>query len=101
MGDIINNTQVTKNANLVYLTTHESEKTEEAKLLNANDELINSWYGVAGDAFMCMANIIEDGVGLTAGFTQNSAFATDDAVYHFGKEDGSRKDSMDSNLTIL
>ena len=101
MGDIVNNTQVTKAANLLYTTTYESEKSEEARLFDVNDELINSWYGVAGDAFMCMANTIEDDLGITERFTQNSSLATDDLVYHFGQEDVARRDSVDSNLTYL
>lgn len=99
--NVLNDTQVTTAANLLYTETHEEQTGVNTTIEGVNDALMNSWHGVAGDAFMCMANVVEDTMRASMGFTDNCGIAMDDLVVRFTDEDEARKDSLDTVVATV
>ncbi len=97
---VVNDEVVTTTSNLIFKGALAEQRSRLTSLALADDELMNSWYGVAGDAFVAMANVVEMNAGVTKLFTENSVKALADVMVHFNKEDEARRDSISDEYVL-
>lgn len=97
--DVIMNYETTSGCMLDHIQISEEETKYLKKLGDKNKELMNDWFGVAGDAFQQMASTIEVQMGDAIVFSDNCAVGNDQLITNFSTGDGSRSESLDVQVS--
>lgn len=98
MGETTNtiiNTSVTTTASKEYLTLTSEEVTALGKLYDIDDEMMNFWFGEAGEAFADMADICEREFDNLTVFSDNVNKELDSVSENFGNLDTDRSGSIE------
>ena len=93
-SDIITNYDVTWDCMLKHMQISEEETKYLKELGDKNRELMDRWYGVAGDAFQQMASTIEVQMGDTIVFSDNCAIGNQMLITNFTTADESRSEAL-------
>lgn len=82
-----------------HLQLSEDEARYLKKLSEVNGELMNRWFGPAGDVFEKVASTIESELSNTVRFSDNCAVGNDQLLTNFTSADGSRSEALEIQVS--
>ena len=97
--DVIMNYETTKGCMLDHIQISEDETKYLKELGTVNGELMDRWFGSAGDIFQQLASTIEVQMADAVVFSDNCAVGNDQLITNFTTEDGSRSESLNVTLS--
>lgn len=92
--DVLVDTEVTNEVMSRVFRTNEFQAKALCSLGEVNEEMMNNWFGPAGNSFQKLASTVEGYVVNGIRFTSNASEGLDNLVTNFAEVDQARADSL-------